>query len=400
MKIRTLIISILAVLVVSNASPAQVAEAPEQEPQEPALQESDSLPLPQTESSFVAQAATAPTPGIPRQRWPNATPAPTQPGVSTKTAPKSTAVLRIFELKYAEARELARLIGNIFRIQVDIDYRLNRIIVNATQEQMENIESLIEATDVEAPEESTPRDVRNLVYRIFMFEISSKDKDEDMKLFSMILQTPAKISSVEFLQAAEEGKIHISDFLISDEQENEQQVDILIRGKAPSTESLTQIVGLTESRIKELKWDDDETFTSGIKAAHYSQLPAQMQKYLQRFLGEDIVTVGYWFGSSSVPGDIEAPIGPWILNLRFDTESDRMLELDVEVEVPREMYHFERRLGHERSNEILSNTIRAKIGKPVIIGYNRESYGTRRMGAMVIIPEVDTIQLEAGEKSF
>ncbi len=29
--------------------------------------------------------------------------------------------------------------------------------------------------------------------------------------------------------------------------------------------------------------------------------------------------------------------------------------------------------------------IRAKIGKPIIIGYNRESYGTRKMGAMVIV---------------
>jgi hypothetical protein len=38
--------------------------------------------------------------------------------------------------------------------------------------------------------------------------------------------------------------------------------------------------------------------------------------------------------------------------------------------------------------------IRAKIGKPIIIGYNRESYGSRKMGAMVIVPEMDTIQVK------
>jgi hypothetical protein len=62
------------------------------------------------------------------------------------------------------------------------------------------------------------------------------------------------------------------------------------------------------------------------------------------------------------------------------------------------MSRFDRRLGSERANEILSNTIRAKVGKPIIIGYNRESYGTRKMGAMVIVPEADIIQLEENKK--
>jgi hypothetical protein len=102
--------------------------------------------------------------------------------------------------------------------------------------------------------------------------------------------------------------------------------------------------------------------------------------------------VGYWFGNSLVPGEVQAPIGPWTLNLQFDTESDRMLELGIEVELPREIHNFETRLGRQQNDEILSNTIRAKIGKPIIIGYNRESYGTRKMGAMVILPEADIVQ--------
>jgi hypothetical protein len=303
-------------------------------------------------------------------------------------------VMKIFELKYYPVDDLERLIVDIFSIdreKVHADSHSNRIILQATQKQMNDIETLIEKLDVPDSKLEPGQVFGNLVYRVYMFEIPPKD--QGMKSFSMILQTPAKISSAEFLQAAEEGKIQISDFLISDERENEEGEYILIQGKAPSNESITKMVGLTESRIMELKWDDDETFTRNIGAAHYSKLSPQMQKHLQKFLGEEIVTVGYWFGSSSVPGRIDAPVGPWMLRLEIDTESDRELELRVEVETPERSNSFDRRFRRERSEEILSNTVRAKVGRPIIIGYNRLSYGTRKMGAMVIIPETDQFDI-------
>ena len=183
-------------------------------------------------------------------------------------------------------------------------------------------------------------------------------------------------------------------------RDKERQNDILIQGKAASNESIKQFVdSIPESRIKELKWDDSETFTRDIAAAQYTQLPEQIQKHIIKFLGQDIQTVGYWFGSSSVPGNIEAPIGPWMLDLSLKLESDNMLELRVDVEVPREMlYRFDRQLGRERNNEILSNTMNVTIGKPIIVGYNRESYGTQKMGAMVILLESDMVQLSDSEK--
>jgi len=375
MKTRALIVCILGVWVFSNVSMAQDVETLE--------------PV----SSYEAQAESTPRKLFRGSTRQNATPGDRTRGVIPATTSRSPTVLKIFELKYADAEELSGLITNIFRMEVNIDYRLNRVIVNATQEQMESIENLIEAMDVPDLEESTSRDVQNFVYRIYMFETSSGH--EAMKSFSMILRTTTRISSQELLDAAADKGLQISEFLQSNDFD-EPEVEILIQGKAASNESLKRLVSVLapESHILELKWDDDETFTNNIAAAQYTQLPEQMQKHIRKFLGEDIKSVGYWFGNSSVPGEVEAPIGPWILNLRFDIESDRMLELNVEVEVPGEMHHFDRRLGHERSDEILSNTIRAKIGKPIIIGYNRESYGTRKMGAMVIIPEMDTIQVK------
>jgi hypothetical protein len=395
MKLRTLIVVILGVLVVSSMSLAQDAAVPEQEPQEPAFSQSDSPSQQQPEPSFAAQTPSTTEPQARGSRRTNTVPPPDThpPSMSIRRTPiKNPTDMRIFRLRYADAEDMASMIENVFRIQVYADERLNNIIVNARPEQMESIENLIEASDVPDPEASTPRDVQNLVYRVYMFEIASRD--EGMKPFSMILQTSAQLSSTELLDAAAATKIQISDFFISDEGEGEQTIEILIQGKAPTNESINQMIEeIPYLQIRELKWDDAETFTNEIEAAQFWQLPEQLQKHIKRLLGDDILPVGYWFGNSSVPGEVQAPIGPWILNLQLDTESDHMLELGVEVELPREIHNFDKRLGRQQNDEILSNTIRAKIGKPVIIGYNRESYGTRKMGAMVILPEADTVQL-------
>jgi len=371
MKIRTLIVSILGILVVSIASLAQNAEAPEQEPQAQRSRRGNATPVARTpapRSSMVSRTTRSATQKIPTE-------------------------VRIFELKYAQTVSLANVISRIFRIEAHVDQRLNRLIVNATQEQMASVESLIAAMDVAGPEASTPRDIQDLVYRIYMFEIPSGD--QAMKSFSMILQTNTHVTSQELLDAAADKDLQISEFLQSNDFDV-PQVEILIQGKAASIESLKRVVDkFPESHIIELKWDDDETFTNKIAAAHYTQLPEQMQKHIGRLLGDDIRTVGYWFGNLSVPGAVEAPIGPWSLKLMLDTESDRMVQLQVDVEAVGEIEQIGEETWRQQNDEILSNTIRAKIGKPIIIGYNRESYGTRKMGAMVIVPEADPVQSDA-----
>jgi len=358
MKIRTLIVCILGIWLVSNVSMAQDVETLE--------------PV----STFETRAEPKPMKLYRGQPVKNATSTP------------SPTFMKIYQLKYADADNVASLISSLFRIKSNIDLRLNRLIVIATQEQLESVENLIEAMDIPGPEASSSRDGQNLVYRIYMFETSSGN--ESMKSFSMILRTTTHVSSQELLDAAGDKDLQISEFLQSNDF-NEPEVEILIQGKAASNDSLKRMISelAPKSHIIEMKWDDDETLTNNIAAA---QLPDQMKKHIHKFLGNDIRTVGYWFGNSSVPGEIEAPIGPWMLRLELNTESDRDLELRVDVKIPERNYEFKKRLGREQSDEILSNTIRAKIGKPIIIGYNRRSYGTRKMGAMVILPEADMVQ--------
>ncbi len=353
MKMRTLIAVILGVLLVSSLSLSQ--ETPLQEP-------------------------------------------PAKEPPTLRSSSESELVTEIVTTEHFPVEELRQLILNIFRIRnIYSDRRSNRLIIQTRKEQMNDILALIKKLDVADSDLARTQAIQNVVHRIYMLEIPSKDVD--MKPFSMILQTSPQFSSTELLNAAKDKNLRISGFHLSDERHREQQNDILIQGKAASNESIKQMVdSIPESRIKELKWDDYETFTNDIAAAQYTQLPEQIQKHIRKFLGEDIQTVGYWFGSSSVPGEIEAPIGPWTLNLSLGPESDRTLELRVDVKVPREMSRFDRRLGRDRDNEILSNTMKAKIGKPIIVGYNRESYGTRKMGAMVILLEADTVQLSDPQK--
>jgi len=385
MKIRTLFAAVLGLMLISGLSLSQEPASPGTNSEEPLL----------------IEASPEPVSPEPRLQGPYGMETSDRRRSSRARSSNGEMVMKIFELKYFPVDDLERFIADLFSINPDkvhSDSRSNRLIIQAMTGQMNDIEALIEKLDVPDSQLAVSQDVQNLVYRVYMFETSSGN--EGMKSFSMILRTKTHVSSQELLDAVADKDLQISEFLQSNDFD-EPQVEILIQGKAASNESLKRVVEkFPESHILELKWDDDETFTNNIAAAQYTQLPDQMQKHIRKFLGDDIRTVGYWFGNSSVPGDVEAPIGPWILNLQFDIESDRMLELDVDVKVPDEMHDFDRRLGREHKYEILSNTIRAKIGKPILIGYNRESYGSRRMGAMVIVPEPDMIQSEDIKSNF
>ena len=116
--------------------------------------------------------------------------------------------------------------------------------------------------------------------------------------------------------------------------------------------------------------------------------------HLVNFLGmPPIQTIGYWFGTSSLSGEIESPIGPLLLNVRFDTDDSARQEHQMNIEVKRQSstrYYY----SHNSNDTILSNTITAQIGKPIIICYSRNSYGERKMGALVIVPEAGAMQFE------
>lgn len=298
-------------------------------------------------------------------------------------------VIRIFPLKYYAVDDLADLIENIFVIddgRIHADHRSKQLIIHAKQSQIGDVEALISRLDVPDSQSESGQVLENFDYRVFMLEIPSTD--EDMKRFSAIIQIPSDQSSATVLENAVGGDVQINNFHIIEEESDE--VLVLIQGRAPSQASINKIAaGIANCQIRELEWDDEETFTHRVETAHPSRLPENLLNHIQKLLGEQLVTVGYWFGTSSAPGEVVAPIGPWRLKLELELhqESDRSLGLMIEVEEFREKSGHDRQLGRERDRNILSNRIMTKVGKPIIVGYNRLSYGSQKMGALVIIPE-------------
>ncbi len=365
MKIRTFMVPLLVGLVASTLSPAKSSS------QEPVVQ---------------------------------ATPLVIGQKIVLETVPNNRTELRVYSLKHASAVVVARLISNVLRVAAHENQRTNSVFVNATREQMESIDSLVMELDVPAQESAKPQGIQNLSFRVYMFETSAQD--QGMKSFSLVLRSPFQEPYTEAItQVALRGDFQIKSMHTTRTRASNtvqsHTVEVAIQGKATGMEPLESIVNLIpDASIVDLTWHDYETFAVSIPAAQITQLPESLQRHIGSFLGEDIHTVGYWFGnSSSVPGMVQAPIGPWTLSIELQAASDRSLEFNFAVEDPM-WIRPEQGQRTPTGRQILSNVIRAKTGQPIIIGYNRESQGRRKMGAMVIIPEADPFQTPAAATTY
>jgi hypothetical protein len=346
---------------------------------------------------FVVSVGVLLVPGMasPTEQAPTSRSVDLTPSATRQNAVPSGGTLRtvIYELRYYNCVELADLLRNVTGEEganaIVADERSNRLIVTASPERMREIERLIQQLDtrgVRGPQ------VQSLMYRVYMLELPSKD--QSLKPFSVLLERSSQLSPVQFMDAIKDGGLQIATWLQNSDWIGDDKWGLVIEGRAASNDVLKQMLAkMPDSQVRELKWDD-ETFTSALPAAQVSRLPSPLQDYVRKFLGDEAQTVGYWFGSLSVPGEVKAPIGPWMMEIK--TQSEQGADLVLEVRVSRESP-----IPFVREAQLLSNTVQGRVGRPIIIGYNRESYGTRVMGAMVILLEADTtapVTVEAEKK--
>jgi len=108
--------------------------------------------------------------------------------------------------------------------------------------------------------------------------------------------------------------------------------------------------------IADMKFDEQASDLV-VPTAQISQLPEQLRQHIHKFLGADVQTVGYWFGSMSSPGEIKAPIGPWSIQLEVKPTQTTALSIEVGVDE----WEGDNAFG------ILRNSIQGKVGKPIII---------------------------------
>jgi hypothetical protein len=306
--------------------------------------------------------------------------------------PQSTTEMRIYALQYYPAEQFAEILFDLMMehdVNVALDKLSNRLFVTAPPERQQQIERLANALDTP---DALNAQTQQVMYRIYMLELPATG--QNLKPFSLSLERSSRMPAAQLLEALKDNGLQIGTCVQSDEWMEDEKWELAIQGRAASDETIRRVLErLPDSQMRELRWDDD-TFSAAIPAAQVTRLPVQLQEHIRKLLGEGVQTVGYWFGNLSLPGEVRAPIGPWMLELNAETSEAGGLELEISVvrESP---------IDAIESIEILSNSVRGRIGKPIIIGYNRDRYGVRTMGAMVIVPEVDTTPtsaVEAGPK--
>jgi len=309
--------------------------------------------------------------------------APAQPSQSgnapSSSSPQEDLATRIIKLRYYPADELSSLLIALSQGEATIipDPHSNQLIMTASEKRTQELLRVVEALDVAS---MSVQETQYLTYRVYMLELPSKD--QSLKPFTVLLERSSPLPAGQVLDAAKDANVQVATFLQNNEGMGDDKWGLVIEGRAASNDVLKQMLAkIPDSQVRELKWRD-ENFTSAIAVAQVSRLPVQLQEHIRKFLGDQVQTMGYWFGNLSVPGEIEAPIGPWSMVMK--AQSEQRTSLVLEVRVARES-----QIPFVPQTQVLSNTVQAKAGRPIIIGYNRDAYGTRVMGAMVILLESD-----------
>ena len=293
-----------------------------------------------------------------------------QPAASTEEPVE----MQIYSLRHYPAGELAEILEDTmgrYGVSIAVAERTNAIVVTAPPKRLPEIENALRLMDVAPDKAKTPQ----MLYRVYMVE---PPIDQDTKGFSLTVAGSELFSATEARMMAKECGLQVGSIRQSIPRNGMWEDQI--QGRAPSKEAVWEYVSYyPEAQVRELVWED-EIFMGGVPAVQVAALPERLQTNLRSLLGENIQTVGYWFGSLSLPGEVRAPIGLWSFELHIETTGTDELECVIEVNQERPDGDF---------TEILANHIRAKAGRPIIIGYNRDRCGARTMGALVIVAEED-----------
>lgn len=286
--------------------------------------------------------------------------------------------VRVVNLKYYAANEMSNVLQALSQdeeIQVIVDENANRLILRAPERQMSQLVALIEQLDV--PIASAPES-QSLLCRVYMVELPAQHADR--KPFKAELRVGRPGVSLQQLLKAGEGKEFEIDAFHDGEPAADGVHQIKIEGRTASIEILTQVLdmvppgGIASMELLE------KTSDLVVPAAQVSSLPDQVRQHIHKFLGAEVQTVGYWFGTMSSPGQVSPPIGPWELKLILKPTETTTFHLEVEVTEMR----------GDTVWCVLENTLQGRVGKPIIIGYNRQVDNVRTMGAMVILLDGDT----------
>ncbi len=331
-------------------------------------------------------------------------------------------ITQIFTLQWANARELEGIISDIRPDApgtITGDERTNSLIVTGTEDELETIRNLIESLDRRGSRQPDfSEEQENIAYRIYALE--KKNAPHYLNRFNLNIQIEDVDSSIQIPNLISSLKMDVFHILryssqktilengsrliileIEGEGTNEEACLAFIEVLRRKTNDKAQLLSLQSEQLVQpnpapvviaapgvagnqrgrrtsqlgVTGNIQDTGIGTEETYDGTSIPQSLIPTIKKLLGENIVSIGYWFGLSAAEGECSAPIGPWKIEIESHPNMTGAF-----------LFEFSLIEGDEI---ILHNSVNGKYDKPIIIGYSREVDGKYIPGALVIIPERD-----------
>ncbi|MBZ0254861.1 hypothetical protein K8I31_02280, partial [bacterium] len=239
------------------------------------------------------------------------------------------AQIRVFPLQYAPVEQILPMVQKLFSGKLNIfRHPTNQgLIVVGDESGFKLFEEVLRTLDTK-PLEPEPIQTADMALRVYAIE-------------NQPLQDADKIAVERFvLEIDGEGNLNINRLLsltnasfsidsLNQVKENTYVVEMHGYEKGISGKVCTLIeeeLGVPVSlKQVDVKGETDELNLQSIP------IPSNVQPTLKNLLGSNLYVTGYWFGNTSMPGTVEAPLGDWKLVMESADGQDDGFRLDVSV---------------------------------------------------------------------
>ena len=353
--------------------------------------------------------------------------------------------IRVFQMQHAPVEAILPIMQKLFSGKLNISmHPSNRsLIVVGDESGFKLFEDVLNTLDTE-PIEPEPIQTSDMALRVYAIENQSLASNDDKVLERFIIEIDGKEGlNINKLFSLTDASFSINS--LNHVKENTYVIEMLGYEKGISGRACSLIE--EELDVTAILNQVDIMGAAENLNLQTIPIPSSVQPTLKNLLGNTLHVTGYWFGNTSMPGTVEAPLGDWKLILNSADGQDDGFRLDVSVfeqgggnrsttgsrvtssnKTPSSGIgirapSFHKTLsggsgmmggsgfsmGHsmdmgfsgnnasnanpymsslsENNSLILQNAVTGRIGRPIIIGYNRRDNGQNRLGALVIIPE-------------
>ncbi|MBI1387437.1 MAG: hypothetical protein GC154_03210 [bacterium] len=368
-------------------------------------------------------------------------------------------IVKVIKLQHAPADMMVEPIRMIFGdtlMVIPHPSSSDQLILSGKQEQIEKVEQILPSLDV-APGKSNldAPPVANLALRVFAVESGNKGNEEEVYVtnsdarteidFQLELSSPNDRADSASALPMDGIKV-----LTNTLRSAGDRVITTIQGRAASEDAINQYIEMYKTALQAVVVSlnttarDVSRVQQGSRSSDYPNvpIPAEVSGIVNQLLGESNHVAGYWFGNASMPGSCLVPLGDWSLRLQTDSQPNDEFQMEITLsqggrdasadsvprmgmmmgssssssgisnsagwssggggygggamQAPPSSGFVWKPYGSEDNNVILQNSVKGRIGRPIIVGYNRPG-GV--LGALVIIPESEFAANGEGKKA-